>query len=75
MCEVLIVTLISYVLLGVKLDLNKKTLSYYINGEPHGPVAFDDLQGTFFPAVSVNRNVQVTLRSGIIAPESDVDSD
>ena len=60
---------------GVKLDLNKHTLAYYINGEPHGPVAFDDLHGTFFPAVSLNRNVQVTLRSCIIAPESDEESD
>ncbi|XP_067943550.1 E3 ubiquitin-protein ligase TRIM9-like [Watersipora subatra] len=62
-------------IVGVKLDLNKHTLSYYINGQPHGPIAFDDLQGTFFPAVSLNKNVQISLRAGIIAPESDEESD
>ncbi|ESO94244.1 hypothetical protein LOTGIDRAFT_215734 [Lottia gigantea] len=65
--------------IGLLLDLNHHTLSYFINDHPHGPIAFTDLHGVFFPAVSINRNVQVTLRSGLEPPvdsevgESDVD--
>ncbi|KAK6183695.1 hypothetical protein SNE40_011124 [Patella caerulea] len=54
--------------IGMLLDLNQHTLSYFINDQPHGPIAFTDLHGVFFPAVSINRNVQVTLRSGLEPP-------
>ncbi|XP_067681713.1 E3 ubiquitin-protein ligase TRIM9-like [Haliotis asinina] len=54
--------------IGCILDLNNHTLSYFIDDEPHGPIAFTDLHGVFFPAVSINRNVQVTLRTGIEPP-------
>uniref|UniRef100_A0A3Q3AZR1 Tripartite motif containing 67 n=1 Tax=Kryptolebias marmoratus TaxID=37003 RepID=A0A3Q3AZR1_KRYMA len=46
---------------GVLLDLTKRTLTFYINKEQHGPTAFENLEGVFVPAVSLNRNVQVTL--------------
>ena len=55
-------------IIGVLLDLNKHTLSYFVDGEPHGPIAFKDLHGVFFPAVSINRNVQVTVHSGLDPP-------
>uniref|UniRef100_A0A3P9BCJ4 Tripartite motif containing 67 n=1 Tax=Maylandia zebra TaxID=106582 RepID=A0A3P9BCJ4_9CICH len=46
---------------GVLLDLTKRTLTFYINKEQHGPTAFENLDGVFVPAVSLNRNVQVSL--------------
>lgn len=57
---------------GVLLDLEKHTLCYYIDDVPHGPIAFTHLHGVFYPAISINRNVQVTLRTGLEPPvESD----
>ena len=44
---------------GILLDLNKHTLTFFINQEQHGPMAFENLEGVFMPAVSLNRNVQV----------------
>ncbi|MBN3314449.1 TRI67 protein, partial [Atractosteus spatula] len=44
---------------GILLDLNKHALTFFINKEQHGPVAFENLDGVFMPAVSLNRNVQV----------------
>lgn len=61
---------------GVLLDLNAHALSYYVNGEPHGPIAFHGLpNGVFYPAVSLNRHVQVTLHTGLDLPVDDTDSD
>ncbi|KPP73723.1 tripartite motif-containing protein 67-like [Scleropages formosus] len=48
---------------GILLDLNKHTLTFYINKEQHGPVAFENLEGVFMPAISLNRNVQVCCSS------------
>ena len=58
--------------IGVLLDLNQHTLSFYVNEEPHGPIAFTDLHGVFYPAISLNRNVQVSVHTGLEPP---VDSD
>ena len=55
-------------IIGVLLDLDKHTLSYNVDEEPHGPIAFTDLHGVFFPAISINRNVQITLRTGLKPP-------
>ncbi|XP_059229167.1 E3 ubiquitin-protein ligase TRIM9 isoform X7 [Mustela nigripes] len=51
--------------IGVLLDLNRKTLTFFINDEQQGPIAFENVEGLFFPAVSLNRNVQAfaTCRS------------
>uniref|UniRef100_A0A3Q2PKN7 Tripartite motif containing 67 n=1 Tax=Fundulus heteroclitus TaxID=8078 RepID=A0A3Q2PKN7_FUNHE len=46
---------------GILLDLTKRTLTFFINKEQHGPTAFENLDGVFVPAVSLNRNVQVTF--------------
>lgn len=48
--------------IGVLLDLNRKTLTFFINDEQQGPIAFENVEGLFFPAVSLNRNVQVSCR-------------
>ncbi|XP_030881580.1 E3 ubiquitin-protein ligase TRIM9 isoform X7 [Leptonychotes weddellii] len=45
--------------IGVLLDLNRKTLTFFINDEQQGPIAFENVEGLFFPAVSLNRNVQM----------------
>ncbi len=57
---------------GVLLDLNQHTVCFYVNEEPHGPIAFTGLNGVFYPAISLNRNVQVTFHTGLDLP---VDSD
>ena len=42
---------------------------------PQGPVAFTNLYGVFYPAVSLNCNVTLTLRTAIEPPQSDSDND
>ena len=54
--------------IGVMLDLNQHTLSYTVNGQPQGRVAFSGLQGVFYPAFSLNQNVQITLHTGLEVP-------
>jgi len=56
-------------IVGVQLDLNRRTLLFYVNGEQqgtscaaHNQLPFDTV---FYPAVSLNRNVQITLQSGL----------
>ncbi|XP_056020543.1 E3 ubiquitin-protein ligase TRIM9-like [Ostrea edulis] len=62
--------------IGVLLDLNKHRLCYFVNDVPQGPVSFKNLHGVFFPALSINRNVQVTLRTGLEPPaESESDDE
>nr|XP_057927180.1 tripartite motif-containing protein 67 isoform X1 [Doryrhamphus excisus] len=55
---------------GVLLDLTKHTLTFFINKQQHGPTAFESLDGVFMPAVSLNRNVQVTLSTGLEVPKN-----
>ncbi|XP_028934962.1 E3 ubiquitin-protein ligase TRIM9 isoform X4 [Ornithorhynchus anatinus] len=55
--------------IGVLLDLNQRTLTFSINEDQQGPVAFENMEGLFFPAVSLNRNVQVTLHTGLPVPD------
>lgn len=59
---------------GLLLDLDRHRLSYFVDGFPHGPIAFKNLHGVFFPALSINRNIQVTLRTGL-EPPSESDSE
>ena len=55
---------------GVLLDLKNGQLSFYINGQRHGEIAFSNLiQGdVYYSAVSLNKNVQLTLISGLEPP-------
>ncbi|KAM5235808.1 tripartite motif-containing protein 67 isoform 2-T2 [Ctenodactylus gundi] len=53
---------------GVLLDLNQHTLAFFINGQQQGPTAFSHVEGVFMPALSLNRNVQVTLHTGLEVP-------
>uniref|UniRef100_F7E188 E3 ubiquitin-protein ligase TRIM9 n=1 Tax=Xenopus tropicalis TaxID=8364 RepID=F7E188_XENTR len=52
---------------GVLLDFTRRTLTFSINEEQQGPVAFENMEGLFFPAVSLNRNVQLKLHNGVVA--------
>ena len=60
--------------IGVLLDLDNRTLSFYVNDERQGPVAFTDLKGVLYPAVSLNRNVRVTLQSALEPPNGSLDA-
>uniref|UniRef100_H2YPM1 E3 ubiquitin-protein ligase TRIM9 n=1 Tax=Ciona savignyi TaxID=51511 RepID=H2YPM1_CIOSA len=62
---------------GVLLDIARSMLSFYVNGKQQGiPLALPTSQGNyharnqtlFFPAISVNRNVEVTLHTGLRSP-------
>ena len=54
---------------GVLLDFTRGILIFLINDEQQGPVAFEALEGQYFPAISLNRNVQVT-QTNQLAPTS-----
>ncbi|KAG9275478.1 E3 ubiquitin-protein ligase TRIM9 isoform X1 [Astyanax mexicanus] len=54
---------------GVLLDFSRGILLFLINDEQQGPVAFDSLEGLYYPAISLNRNVQVTLHTGLPIPD------
>lgn len=55
--------------IGVLLDLNNHTISYFVNDEPQGEIAFKNIpNGVYYPAFSFNRNVQITLSSGLEPP-------
>lgn len=54
--------------MGVLLDLNKHTLTFFINGQQQGPTAFSHVDGVFMPALSLNRNVQVPTEPQLAYP-------
>lgn len=45
--------------IGVLLDFTRGIVIFLINDEQQGPVAFECLEGVYYPAISINRNVQV----------------
>ncbi|KAM9341371.1 E3 ubiquitin-protein ligase TRIM9 isoform 7-T7 [Symphorus nematophorus] len=55
--------------IGVLLDFSRGILIFLINDEQQGPVAFEGLEGVYYPAISINRNVQVTLHTGLPIPD------
>uniref|UniRef100_A0A3P9PV59 Tripartite motif containing 9 n=1 Tax=Poecilia reticulata TaxID=8081 RepID=A0A3P9PV59_POERE len=55
--------------IGVLLDFTRGILIFLINDEQQGPVAFESLEGAYYPAISLNRNVQVTLHTGLPIPD------
>lgn len=54
---------------GVLLDLTRGTLRFTVDDHPQGDIAFTGLRGAFYPAVSLNRGVAVTLQPGLPPPE------
>ena len=59
-------------IIGVLLNLTDGTLRFFIDRHSHGPVAFTNLKSgdVFYPAVSLNKNVHLTLISGLQPPPS-----
>ncbi|XP_041809690.1 E3 ubiquitin-protein ligase TRIM9 isoform X6 [Chelmon rostratus] len=55
--------------IGVLLDFSRGIVIFLINDEQQGPVAFEGLEGVYYPAISINRNVQVTLHTGLPIPD------
>ncbi|XP_054653014.1 E3 ubiquitin-protein ligase TRIM9 isoform X3 [Dunckerocampus dactyliophorus] len=55
--------------IGVLLDFTRGIIIFLINDEQQGPVAFEGLEGLYYPAISLNRNVQVTLHTGLPIPD------
>uniref|UniRef100_A0AAZ1XF00 E3 ubiquitin-protein ligase TRIM9 n=1 Tax=Oreochromis aureus TaxID=47969 RepID=A0AAZ1XF00_OREAU len=55
--------------IGVLLDFTRGILIFLVNDEQQGPVAFEGLEGAYYPAISLNRNVQVTLHTGLPIPD------
>lgn len=53
---------------GVLLDLTRGTLRFTVDDQPQGDIAFTGLRGAFYPAVSLNRGVAVTLQPGLPPP-------
>ncbi|XP_063625502.1 E3 ubiquitin-protein ligase TRIM9 [Cydia splendana] len=53
---------------GVLLDLGRGTLRFTVDDTPQGEIAFTGLRGAFYPAVSLNRGVAVTLQPGLPPP-------
>lgn len=45
------------------LDFTRRILIFLINDEQQGPVAFEGLEGVYYPAISINRNVQVVKKN------------
>lgn len=56
---------------GILLNLDRHTLSFLVNEMPQGSIAFRDLYGVFYPAVSLNRGTTVSLCTRIPAPDMD----
>lgn len=54
--------------IGVLLDLTRHSLRFLVNGQPQGSLAFGDLYGVFYPAVSVNRGITLTLNTSLKPP-------
>ena len=56
--------------IGLYLDLDKCLVSFYCNDEKHGPIEFPSLEDVdvVYPAFSMNRNVTMTLYSGLQPP-------
>lgn len=50
--------------IGVLLDFSRGIVIFLINDEQQGPVAFEGLEGVYYPAISINRNVQVSSLDG-----------
>ncbi|CAG13222.1 unnamed protein product, partial [Tetraodon nigroviridis] len=55
--------------IGILLDFSRGIMIFLINDEQQGPVAFEGLEGVYYPAISINRNVQITLHTGLPIPD------
>ena len=49
-------------------ELIPQAPNIFLSSPPQGRIDFGGLQGTFYPAVSLNRNVAVTLHTALEPP-------
>lgn len=54
---------------GVLLDVNSFSLTFFLNDEERGSIQLPSSDEMFYPAVSLNRNVQLSLQSGLRPPD------
>lgn len=55
-------------IVGILLNLQDNHVCFYVNDEKQGTLELSDVKGTLYPAISLNRNVQVTINSGLELP-------
>ncbi|KAK3859431.1 hypothetical protein Pcinc_034463 [Petrolisthes cinctipes] len=54
---------------GLYLNLSASTLTFYVNGMMQGYLPLTDTSGVLYPAISLNRCVVLTLRTGLHPPK------
>lgn len=54
---------------GVLLDATSCTVTFFLNDEERGSILLPNGGELFYPAVSLNRNVQLSLQSGLRPPD------
>ncbi|KAK8754632.1 hypothetical protein OTU49_016941, partial [Cherax quadricarinatus] len=54
---------------GLLLNLPEKTLGFYVNGDLQGYLSLTGVNGVLYPAVSLNRSVILTVRTGLKPPK------
>ncbi|CAL4112977.1 unnamed protein product, partial [Meganyctiphanes norvegica] len=53
---------------GLMLNLQDKSLTFYVNKKQQGCVSLHGIHGVLYPAGSLNRSVQLTVRTGLNVP-------
>ncbi|KAK8371973.1 hypothetical protein O3P69_018997 [Scylla paramamosain] len=54
---------------GVLLNLTERTLNFYVGGDLQGTISLAGVTGVLHPAISLNRSVVLTSRSGLHPPK------
>lgn len=55
---------------GIFLDVGSHKVSFYLNDEKRGAIRLPNINEPLYPAFSLNRNVQITLHTGLEPPDS-----
>ncbi|XP_075265171.1 E3 ubiquitin-protein ligase TRIM9-like isoform X2 [Convolutriloba macropyga] len=54
---------------GVLINLEKHMLTFFVDGKFLDTFVLQEVGGLFYPAISLNRNVQATIHTGLTPPE------
>lgn len=55
---------------GIFLDIANHKVSFYLNDEKRGAIRLPSVNEPLYPAFSLNRNVQITLHTGLEPPDA-----
>ncbi|EDO41245.1 predicted protein [Nematostella vectensis] len=55
--------------IGILLDISNLKVSFYLNDQRRGAIRLPSISGALYPAFSLNRNVQITLHTGLEPPD------